>query len=50
MKLVFFFTVLIFTLTSLIAIAKVEKGNNYGRGSIKSYREYAFIRSPQNNL
>jgi len=44
MKLAFFITVLLFTLSSLVSIAKYEKDNSYGRGSIKSYREYGFIR------
>ena len=43
MKLAFFITVLLFTLSSLVSIAKYEKDNSYGRGSIKSYREYGFI-------
>ena len=48
MKLVFFFTILVLSLGSLVSIAKYEKDNSYGRGAIKSYREYGFIRPNQN--
>ena len=44
MKLIYFITISAFLITSAIFLAKFEKNYNYGRGSIQSYREFAFTK------
>ncbi|PPR30776.1 MAG: hypothetical protein CFH28_00669 [Alphaproteobacteria bacterium MarineAlpha6_Bin6] len=44
MKLIYYITIFSVLLTSSIILLKFEKNNNYGRGSIQSYREFAFIK------
>ena len=47
MKLIYFITISAFLITSAIFLAKFEKNYNYGRGSIQSYREFAFTKKSQ---
>ena len=43
MNITFFTIVTAFLFSSMIYLIKLDKDNNSGRGSIKSYREFVFL-------